>query len=82
MSRRKKGALSGEGESGIIPPNPDNENVVDELKNMRVLTPYTVASCFNLRLSAARDLLEQLENRGVVEMVSGHHTLKIYKSTD
>ncbi|MGB9777910.1 MAG: hypothetical protein ACPLW8_00755 [Candidatus Bathyarchaeales archaeon] len=66
--------------SGIIPPDPRSEKIVGELKKMNVLTPYAVASRFNLRISAAKDLLEQLEDEGIVQLVSGSHNIKIYKS--
>ncbi len=46
---------------------------------MNVLTPYAVASRFNIRISAAKDFLEQLEAVGAVELVSGSHTIKVYK---
>jgi len=46
---------------------------------MNVLTPYTVASRFNIRISTAKDFLEQLEQSGAVELVSGSHNIKIYK---
>ena len=49
------------------------------MKTMKVLTPYTVASRFNLRLSVARDVLKDLERRNIVEYVSGGKNLKIYK---
>jgi len=68
--------------SAIVPPDPENEKIIGELKKMRVLTPYAVASRLNVRISAAKDFLEQLEKRGVVQMVSGNHTLKIYKAVD
>lgn len=68
--------------SAIVPPDPKNEKIIGELKKMRVLTPYAVASRLNVRISAAKDFLEQLEKRGVVKMVSGNHTLKIYKAVD
>jgi len=66
--------------SGIIPPDPRNEKIVGELKKMHVLTPYTVASRFNIRISAAKDFLEQLEENGVIQLVSGNHNIKIYKA--
>lgn len=65
--------------STIVPPDPKNEKIVGELKKMGVLTPYAVASRFNLRISAAKDFLEQLEDEGVVQLVSGSHNIKIYK---
>jgi small subunit ribosomal protein S25e len=68
--------------AAITPPDPKNEKIISELKKMRVLTPYGVASRFNMRMSTAKDFLEQLEERGVVQMVSGNHSLKIYKPAD
>ncbi|MDI6691540.1 MAG: hypothetical protein QME50_06750 [Candidatus Bathyarchaeota archaeon] len=65
--------------SVIVPPDPKSEKIVSELKKMNVLTPYAVASRFNLRISAAKDFLEQLEEEGVVQLVSGSHNIKIYK---
>jgi ribosomal protein S25 len=38
-----------------------------------------VASRFNIRISAAKDFLEQLEENGAVQLVSGSHNIKIYK---
>jgi small subunit ribosomal protein S25e len=67
---------------GIIPPDPKSEKVISELKKMKVLTPYTVATRFNLRLSVAKDLLNELVQRGVIEYVSGSKNLKIYKPCD
>ena len=64
---------------GIIPPDAKNEKIVSEIKKMNVLTPYAVASRFNIRISAAKDFLEQLEENGAVQLVSGSHNIKIYK---
>lgn len=77
--KEKEAAQMREKKSGVFPPDPNDQNVANELKRMRVLTPYTVASRLNIRISAAKDLLEQLEANGVIQMVSGNHSLKIYK---
>jgi small subunit ribosomal protein S25e len=89
MRKKKERKESGSSRSatekrtaGIVPPDPKSEKVVNQLKKMRVLTPYTVATRFDLRLSLARDLLEELEKQGVVEFVSGSKNLKIYKPLD
>jgi small subunit ribosomal protein S25e len=66
--------------SGIVPPDPKNEKIVGELKKMHVLTPYAVASRFNIRISAAKDFLKQLEENGVIQLVGGNHNIKIYKA--
>lgn len=67
---------------GIIPPNPRDEKTVGELRKLRVLTPYTVASRFGLRLSTAKNFLEQLEEHGIVQLVSRSPNIKIYKAVD
>jgi len=67
---------------GIVPPDPKSEKIIGELKKMKALTPYTVATRFDLRLSVAKDFLEELERRGIVEYVSGSKNLKIYKPLD
>jgi small subunit ribosomal protein S25e len=64
---------------GVVPPDAKNEKMVNEVKKMNVLTPYAVASRFNIRISAAKDFLEQLEQNGAVQLVSGSHKIKIYK---
>ena len=64
---------------GVIPPDAKNAKIVNEIKKMNVLTPYAVASRFNIRISAAKDFLEQLEQNGAVQLVSGSHNIKIYK---
>jgi small subunit ribosomal protein S25e len=66
--------------SGIVPPDVKNEKIVGELKKMPVLTPYAVASRFNIRISAAKAFLEQLKENGVIEQVGGNHNIKIYKA--
>ncbi len=88
MQARKSGVQQREGKletliterkTGIFPPNPKDEKVINEVKKMKVLTPYTIASKFNLRLSVAKDFLEELERRGIIEFVSGSRNIKIYK---
>jgi small subunit ribosomal protein S25e len=64
---------------GVIAPDLKNEKFVNEIKKMNVLTPYAVASRFSIRISAAKDFLEQLEAAGAVQLVSGSHNIKIYK---
>ena len=64
----------------VIPPDAKNEKTINEVKKIKVLTPYAVASKFNIRISAAKDFLEQLEQNGAVQLVSGNHNIKIYKS--
>ncbi len=64
---------------GIMAPDVKNEKIVSEIKKMSVLTPYTVSTRFSIRMSAAKDFLEQLEQIGAVQLVSGSHNIKVYK---
>jgi ribosomal protein S25 len=64
---------------GIMSPDAKNEKIVGEIKKMNVLTPYAVSTKYNIRISTAKDFLEQLEANGAVQLVSGSHNLKIYK---
>jgi len=85
--KEKKGGKGGGGlpekkAPGIVPPDPKSEKVIGEIKKMKAVTPYTVATRFNLRLSVAKDLLDDLAQHGVIQYVSGSKSLKIYKPAD
>jgi small subunit ribosomal protein S25e len=53
--------------------------IVDEMKKLKVLTPYVVATRFNLRLSVAKDFLEELEKKGAVQLVSRSRNVRVYR---
>jgi ribosomal protein S25 len=65
---------------GIIAPDAKDGKIVAEVKKMGVLTPYAVSTRYGIRISAAKDFLEQLEANGAVQLVSGSHNIKIYKA--
>ena len=81
---KSSGALSAreKNPAGIFMPDTKDPKVIEEIKRIKVLTPYTVASRFNIRLSVARDFLEQLEEKGVIRFVSRSRTVKIYTPAD
>ena len=66
----------------IVQPDLKSDKVIGEIKKMKALTPFIVASRFNLRLSVARDMLDELAQRGIIEYVSGSKNIKIYKPHD
>ncbi len=79
--KKEKGGLAKEKKpASIICPDPKSEKIVNEIKKMNVLTPYAVASRFNIRISTAKNFLEQLEEIGAIQLVSGSHSIKIYKA--
>jgi len=65
---------------GIVPPDAKDGKIVAEVKKMGVLTPYAISTRYGIRISAAKDFLEQLEANGAVQLVSGSHNIKIYKA--
>jgi len=65
--------------AGIGVPNIDNEKIIGDLSKLGALTPYSIASQFNVRLSVARDILEELERRRLVTSVGGNTRIKIFK---
>lgn len=64
---------------GIMVPDAKDAKIVSEVKKMNVLTPYAISTRFGIRISAAKDFLEQLEANGSINLVSGSHNIKIYK---
>jgi ribosomal protein S25 len=65
--------------AGISLPNFDDAKFVGELSKLGALTPYSIASQFNVRLSVARDILEELERRRIVKSAGGNARIKIYR---
>jgi small subunit ribosomal protein S25e len=80
QKREKKSSRSASEKKipGIVLPDL-SEKIIGEVKKMKVLTPYTIGSRFNLRLSVARRMLNELAKRGIIEYVSGSKYLRIYK---
>jgi small subunit ribosomal protein S25e len=66
--------------SAVVPPDAKNEKLVAELKKMHVLTPYAIATRYNIRISAAKEFLHEMQENGKIQLVSGSHNLKIYKA--
>jgi len=64
---------------GIALPNFDDPKFSGELSKLGALTPYAIATQFNVRLSVARDILEELERRRMVKPVGGNARIRVYK---
>jgi small subunit ribosomal protein S25e len=83
---KKKGGKSGPAPErkapGIMPPDLKSDKILGEIRKMKAVTPFVVASRFNVRLSVAKDMLDELAQRGVLEYISSGKNLKIYKPHD
>lgn len=77
----KKAKASVEKKTGAINlPDLSSKEFLGELSKMRAVTPYGLASRFGLRFSVAKDVLEELEKRGVVQLIAGSNRLRIYRA--
>jgi len=74
-----KGSVPDKKTTSISLPNFEDEKFLGELSKMGALTPYSIASQFNVRLSVARDILEELERRRLVKSEGGNARIRIYR---
>jgi len=76
---KSKGPMPEKKAASISLPNFEDEKFIGELSKMGALTPYSIASQFNVRLSVARDILEELERRRMVKAEGGNARIRIYR---
>ncbi|MEM2904844.1 MAG: hypothetical protein QW057_04845 [Candidatus Bathyarchaeia archaeon] len=60
-------------------PRTDSKEFLTELAKMKSVTPYMVASRYNVKISVAKDILEQLRARGLVQVVSGNNRIRVFQ---
>ncbi len=64
---------------GLQAPDVADPKFISEVQKMSAITPFSFASQFNLRLSAAKDLLEDLEKKRLITVVGGNARIRIYQ---
>ena len=55
------------------------EKDFDELAKIKVLTPYTVAKKYNIKINESKKILEMLEEKRTIQEVARSSRLKVYK---
>ena len=80
--KRAKAPPEKKGIPGITQPQVTGEKLEGQIKRMKVITPHSIASRFNLRLSIARQFIKELERKGKITFVSRSRNIKIYKPAD
>ena len=65
--------------TAIMMQNIDEKTLLSELSKIKAITPAAVASAFNIKVSAAEDLLEDWARKGYITLITGCERLKIYK---
>jgi ribosomal protein S25 len=59
-------------------PDASSDEVMQALKRMKAITPNSVASQFNLKVSVAKKLLSELEATGTLELAASSQNIKVY----
>lgn len=59
-------------------PDVSSEDLMEQLRRMKAITPNGLANQFNIKVSTAKRLLEGLTRDGVVRLASRSHNLKVY----
>lgn len=57
----------------------DGDRLVKEVSNMKVITPFEVSSKFKVKISVAKDILEELWRKGYIMPVSGNNRIRVFK---
>jgi ribosomal protein S25 len=58
----------------------DERKLISDISKMDAITPYAVSSHFNIRIGAARDILEELEKKKILAPVGGNARIRIYRA--
>lgn len=64
---------------GLQSPELGDPKFLGEVSKMSAITPYSLATQFNLRLSVAKDVLGELEKRKLITLVGGNARIRIYQ---
>lgn len=56
----------------------NSPELMDAMKKMKAITPTGVASQFNLKVSVAKKMLEELDKKGTIKLVAHTNNLRVY----
>jgi small subunit ribosomal protein S25e len=59
-------------------PDTSSEEVMQALRKMKAITPNSVATQFNLKVSVAKKMLRNLETAGTLELAASSQNIKVY----
>lgn len=79
QKKRKEKTVVEKRPRGLQVPDVSDPKFLSDVQKMGAITPFSLASQFNLRLSVAKDLLEDLERRRLIRLVGGNARIRIYQ---
>jgi len=56
----------------------NSPELMDAMKKMKAITPPAIASQFNLKVSVAKKILEELDAKGAIKLVAHTNNLRVY----
>ena len=59
-------------------PDMSSEELIEQLRKMKAITPTGLAIQMNIKVSTAKKLLEELKEQKVLALASRSHNLKVY----
>lgn len=59
-------------------PDINSKEVLGALQAMKAITPTSIATRFNLKISVAKKMLNKLEEQGKVKLAARSSNLKVY----
>jgi ribosomal protein S25 len=59
-------------------PEMSSEELMEQLRRMKAITPTGLAAQMNIKVSTAKKLLEELRGQRVINLASRSHNLKVY----
>ena len=59
-------------------PDINSKEVLGSLQAMKAITPTSIATRFNLKISVAKKMLNKLEEQGKVKLAARSSNLKVY----
>jgi ribosomal protein S25 len=59
-------------------PDINSNEVMSAIRGMKAITPTGVATRFNLKISVAKRMLNELEKRGTIKLITRSKNLKVY----
>jgi len=58
----------------------NDSRLLGEIAKMGAITPYALSSQFNIRIGAAKDVLEELQRRKALAYIGGNARVRIYRA--
>jgi len=63
-------------------PDLNSTEVMSAIRGMKAITPTGVATRFDLKISIAKRMLNELEKKGTIKLVTRSNNLKVYDLVD